>query len=143
MPSLDVERARELGATVGSGSHDDLTEDQLEALEALFDEVDAALENDVSTAATTLLAFWGGHVAADAELTVDGTTAAALEPVFDEGFHADVLGVDLYQALEKTATAVQTDAGPDLDGWASRLAELTNRHVAHLLAHGNHGDEPA
>ena len=143
MPSLDVEQARELGATVGSGSHDDLTDDQLDALESLFEAVETALETDTSAAGTTLLAFWGGHVAADADLALDGTAAADLEPVFEDGFQAGVLGVDLYQALQMTAKAVQGGDGPALDGWAGRLAELSNRHVAHLLAHGDRGDEAA
>ena len=144
MASLAVEDARKLGAAVGSSSHDELTETQLEALNSFLEDVERALPERETTAATALLGFWGGHVAADAELQLAGTEAAALEEVFEEGFQQGALGVDLYQALSKTATAVQSDGDePNLEGWIARLEELTNRHVAHLLAHGESGHEAA
>jgi hypothetical protein len=142
MASPDVDDARRLGAAVGSSDHDDLTDGQLDALDSLLDDVDTSLPEQATAAASALLGFWGGHVAANAELQLAGTEPAALDDIFETGFQEGALGVDLYQALSKTAAAVQGD-GPSLDGWVERLEELTNRHVAHLLAHGEGGHEAA
>lgn len=144
MASMDEHRSRELGTAVGSRDHDDLTDDQLEALETLLGTVEATLEEEPSVAARTLLAFWGGHVAADTDLSAPSIDPGDLASTFEAGFHADAVGVDLFQALSKTASAVQTeDPHPDLGGWTNRLAELTSGYVAHLQTHGENGSESA
>mgnify|MGYP006274399819 CR=1 FL=1 len=132
--AIGSERARELGRTVARHSHDDLETATIEDVLALTESVEAALEAGATeTAADRLLDFWGGQVGTKLGLDEEALTPAQLPEHFERAFQADALGVDLYQALSKTATAPENDF--DHHGWTERLLELTNRHVAHLESH--------
>ncbi len=130
----DTETVRTLGSAVATQDHDSLEDTQLEALTELTDEIEKALDDGAATsAADALLAFWVGHLGAS--LAVD-SNATPTQTLIEDGFAADTIGVDLYQALDKLASATDSDGEtPDQEGWARRLAELTNRHVAHLKSH--------
>lgn len=135
--AIDDELARSLGAAVASHSHEDLPAGRIEELGDLTRAVEEALEaNSHAEGAALLLGFWTGHVAQELDLeSVPGSPDAATE-VLEDGFEAGAIGVDLYQALSKVATARDSSAStPDLNGWTDRLFELTNRHVAHLESH--------
>lgn len=136
-PSIDRQQARELGRAVATHDHEDLSADRVEELATLIESVGNALETAaVEPAATGLLGFWTGYVASDFGIDPAESGSEDTEDLFQEGFEAGTLGVDLYQALTKVKTAQETDSKPpDLQAWTGRLFELTNRHVAHLKTH--------
>ncbi|MFB6086805.1 MAG: hypothetical protein ABEJ84_08410 [Halodesulfurarchaeum sp.] len=135
--AIDDELARALGATVGTHSHEDLPASRIDELDELTTAVAEALEDDShSQGATLLLEFWTGHVAQQVGVESTPDVGGTGTDLFEEGFEAGAIGVDLYQALSKVATALQSDGtSPDLAGWTERLFELTTRHVAHLESH--------
>lgn len=136
-PSIDREQARELGRSVATHDHETLSADRVEDLATLMESVAQALETDaVEPAAAGLLGFWTGHVASNREIDPGESDPTGTGHLFEDGFEAGTLGVDLYQALSKVETAHESDAeSPDLEAWTDRLFELTNRHVAHLKSH--------
>lgn len=135
--SIDRDQARTLGRAVATHSHDSLPAARVDELADLITAIKGALDDDAEThAAGGLLGFWAGHVADEIGAATTADSAADLDYLFKEGFEADTLGVDLYQALTKVQRATETDSEtPDLAGWTQRLFELTNRHVAHLQSH--------
>lgn len=136
-PSIDREQARALGRAVATHDHEELPSEQLDELRALTEAVAAAMEtDDVELAAAGLLEFWIGHVAGDLGVTLANPDSPNAGRLFEDGFEAGTLGVDLYQALSKVETATNTESEtPALGPWTERLFELTNRHVAHLESH--------
>ena len=135
--SFDREQARTLGRAVATHDHEALPSEQLQELTALTEAVAGAMEtDDVERAAAGLLEFWVGHVAGDLGVALANPDAPNAGGLFEDGFEAGTLGVDLYQALSKVETATNTESDtPALGPWTERLFELTNRHVAHLDGH--------
>jgi hypothetical protein len=133
-PTLSVADARSLGRDVATYSHEDLPADRIEELSSLTEDLSTTVETDPLTAADALLSFWAGH--ASVEIGTEHAGREDREALFEEAFDSGAVGVDLYQALQKTAAAARTDGEqPELAGWTERLFELTNRHVAHLQTH--------
>ncbi|MFB6110884.1 MAG: hypothetical protein ABEJ60_08455 [Halodesulfurarchaeum sp.] len=133
--AIDPERTRELGRTIASRSHENLESATVEDVLEFTAAVEAALESDSEPmAADRLLHFWEGYVGAKLGLDDEAVAAGKIDEHVDRGFRADAFGVDIYQALSKTAAA-REESDLDLRGWSERLLELTNRHVAHLESH--------
>jgi hypothetical protein len=133
-PTLSVADARALGRDVATYSHEELPEDRLDELATFTDDLSEAVDADALSAADALLAFWAGHASVEVGAELAGRDDR--EALFEEAFESGSLGVDLFQALQKTAEAARTDGEqPELAGWTERLFELTNRHVAHLQTH--------
>lgn len=135
--AIDDELARTLGAAVAAHSHEDLPAGRVKELGELTTVVEKALETDShAEGAALLLEFWTGHVARELDFESPPEAPDAAADVVEDGFEAGALGVDLYQALSKVATARERSTStPELDGWTERLFELTNRHVGHLESH--------
>lgn len=135
--SIDQEQAQELGQAVAAHDHEELPADRIEELATLTESVAQALETAaVEPAAAGLLEFWTGHVASEIGTDLTESDSNATMELFQDGFEAGTLGVDLYQALTKVTTAQESGSEtPDLQAWTDRLFELTNRHVAHLQSH--------
>jgi len=140
--SIDLEKARGLGYDVATVSHDALPADRIEEIAALTEDITASFETDSTEAAAEgLLNFWTGHVAGNLKSDGEPADFEPTEQFFENGFKSGNLGVDLYQALDKTTKATRGGSDtPDLSGWTERLLELTNRHVAHLKSHGDHAE---
>ncbi|MBS3761152.1 hypothetical protein [Halodesulfurarchaeum sp.] len=136
-PSINREQARELGQAVAAHDHGELPADRVEELATLTESVAHALETaTVEPAVAGLLGFWTGHVASDIGTDPTEPDPNATRDLFQDGFEAGTLGVDLYQTLTKVKTAQESSSEtPDLQAWTNRLFELTNRHVAHLQSH--------
>jgi hypothetical protein len=131
--ATNPERTRRLGGAVAEHAHEDLPSARVEELATTHRRIQTAIEEgEVDRAAAALLGFWAGHVAGE----LDRTDEDPSESLFEAGFHAGALGVDLYQALAKVTEARKANAEtPDLGAWTDRLVELTTRHVAHLESH--------
>lgn len=134
----DSGTVRTLGSAIATEDHESLSEDRIAELGELTDGVKIALDEDhVAPASQALLSFWSGYLSAS--LAVD-SSEMSIATLIEDGFEAGAIGVDLYQALDKLESAGGTDEpAPDRKGWAERLFELTNRHVAHLKSHQDGG----
>lgn len=133
---------RDLAERVGGSAHDDLTGATIDKVDAFAKEVRGHLEDDERLeGARKLLAFWESFVhtkladSSDRAGTIAEETIARFEQAFDE----DVIGIDLYQALE--TLAIVEDMPEDerendrLGQWAARVHSLTEEFVAHLEGH--------
>lgn len=133
---------RELASNVASTAHDDLPGQTIDAVQDFAAEVESNLEADERTqAARKLIAFWESFVRTKLGEASDRADELAEETIarFEQAFDEDVIGIDLYQALE-TLTIVdempeeETDEDR-LSQWASRVQTLTDDFAAHLQGH--------
>ena len=136
---------RELAATVAETGHDDLSAGTIDAVGEFASEVQSHLEHDERLAgARKLLAFWESFVRTKLEMTEGRAEAIAEETIarFEQAFDEDVIGIDLYQALETLAIVEdmeETETDQDrLAQWAARVQALTEEFAAHLEGHKHH-----
>lgn len=145
MPAPDRDRLDELqqlARTVATTAHEDLSGPTVESITEFADEVESHLAADERVqGAKKLLAFWESFVRAKLEAASDQAGAVADETVarFEQAFDEDVIGIDLYQALETLAIVEdmpeeETDEDR-LGQWAARVQSLTTEFVDHLRGH--------
>lgn len=133
---------RTLGRAVAVTNHDALSEETIDEMTTLSEEVAAHLDGaETATGANKLLAFWEAYVDASREDATAKEGSPTESPVerFERAFDADLLGVDLYEALE--TLAIVSDL-PDeemeedrLELWANRVHSLTADFAEHLETH--------
>ncbi|MFC7046654.1 hypothetical protein ACFQH6_15695 [Halobacteriaceae archaeon GCM10025711] len=134
-PSTDVAA---LASTVATTSHESLDQADVDAFEAVLDDVDAAMTaEEYGTAGDTLHEFWDAYLAAGLREREESADADAFAERVEQGFAAELVGIDIYQALQRFA-AVRTDEAPDsstYQAWTKRVLALTRDHHAHLADH--------
>ncbi|MFW6385044.1 MAG: hypothetical protein ACOCY7_02790 [Halodesulfurarchaeum sp.] len=131
-----------LGDRVAGTSHASLSEQTIDRVVAFVSDVDERLNReDVEGAAGDLLAFWAAYVGrkldaarGDWESTVNATIER-----FELAFDEELIGVDLYEALE--TLAIVDDMPPEetdderLELWTRRVRTLTKEFADHLADH--------
>lgn len=146
MTQPDQDRLRELqdlGRTVSETAHENLPRETIESLRTFVDEVESHLEARArAEGARKLLAFWEAFVRSELEETGEQALEISAETIdtFERAFDQDVMGVDLYQALETLAIVAnmpeEETEGDRLEQWATRVHSLTAEFLAHLEGHG-------
>lgn len=133
---------RELAERVGGTAHDDLARETTERFADFVVEVDADFEQEEHAAgARKLLAFWESFVQRKLEGATEEGDPIAEDPIdrFEQAFDEDVIGIDLYQALETLAIVEDIQAAERdherLSQWAARVQALTEEFATHLKSH--------
>lgn len=145
MSEKGEDRSRDLqslGDRVAGTSHGSLTEQTIDRMVAFVSDVDERLNReDVEGAAGDLLAFWTAYLGTKLDgaredwQSVTDSTIDRFELAFDE----ELIGVDLYEALE--TLAIVEDMPPDetdderLELWTRRVRSLTREFADHLEDH--------
>lgn len=132
---------RELAENVAGSAHDELAGETVESFTDLVAEVTDDLEEGSRMAgARKLLAFWESfvHTKLRDEMAV-GTIAEDSIERFEQAFDEEVIGIDLYQALETLAIVTDMEGGETdeerLRQWAERVHALTEEYASHLQSH--------
>jgi len=133
---------RELAERVARTAHEDLSAGTTEALWDFAQEVESNLEGEQwNDAARRLLAFWKSFVRTKLDIAADEVDAIESDTIrrFEQAFDEDIIGIDLYQALETLAIVEDMpEAETDEDRlaqWSARVHSLTDDFVAHLESH--------
>lgn len=133
---------RDLARKVAGTAHEDLAGPTIERLAEFTEEVERNLGADERVeAGEKLLAFWESFVQRKLEAAGHeaGDVAEATLERFEQAFDEEVIGVDLYQALETLAIVDDMPPGETdeqrLGQWAGRVHALTDEFVAHLRGH--------
>lgn len=133
---------RDLAARVAQTGHNDLSGATIDAVGQFASEVQSHLESEERLmGARKLLAFWESFVRTKLETTGDRAGSIAEETIarFEQAFDEDVIGVDLYEALETLAIVEDMDESETdqdrLAQWAARVQALTEEFAAHLEGH--------
>jgi hypothetical protein len=129
---------RELGRRVATTPHSDLSTELVAAFGEELTVVEQTLDDDPVAAGGRLRAFWDGYVTS----SLPGSTSPAGTPGarLEQAFRADVLGMDLYQALDRLYDRLGASEASDTDpegvrNWARRVHELSREHYQHLHGH--------
>ena len=132
---------RDLAEDVAGSSHDELAAETVETVTDFVAEVDEDLDEGSRLAgARKLLAFWETfvHTKLTDEMAV-GTIAEDSIERFEQAFDEEVIGIDLYQALETLAIVADMEGGETdeerLRQWAERVHALTEEYASHLESH--------
>jgi len=135
-------KLRALAETVARSAHDDVSGDTIDRVVEFVQEVEGHLNREeVTKGAEKLLAFWEAYVRTELERSGESANTIAEDTIerFEQAFDRDVIGVDMYQALETLAIVENMpDADTDEDRfyrWASRVTSLTEKYASHLEGH--------
>lgn len=133
---------RDLAERVAGSAHDDLGGATIDRVGEFTEEVRGHLEGDERIeGARKLLAFWESFARTKLAQTGDRAGEVAEETIarFEQAFDEDIIGIDLYQALETLAIVEdmpEEDRENDrLGQWAARVHSLTEDFLAHLEGH--------
>ena len=133
---------RELGERIAGTSHDDLSAGTIDRVQGFVKEVqDHVDREEISTAARQLLAFWESYIRTELEAALDDASALSESAIdqFERAFDEEMIGVDLYEALETLAIVEDMpDGETDEDRlalWTRRVKSLTEDFAAHLERH--------
>jgi len=151
-PPTTREEVRTLAGSLSTTPHPHLPAETIDRSIAFVDAVRDRLEDGEREAVQDLLAFWDGYVIAGLADAVDDIDAfertTSIRERIERANAADLLGLDLYQALLKLAEALEDGAETIEDGvesvdavtdravsWARRVGTLTGDFTAHLADH--------
>ena len=137
-----IANLRGLAETVASTAHDELSGPTVDDVVEFVHEVETHLDREeFDDGAEKLLAFWEAYVRRELERAgeTESTIAGGRIERFEQAFDQDVIGVDMYQALETLAIVddmpeAETDE-KRLGQWAARVKSLTGDFASHLEGH--------
>lgn len=133
---------RDLGERIATTSHDDLSGTTIDRVERFAREVSEHVDRDeVADGAEKLLAFWESYVRAELEEALEDVESLSESTIdrFEQAFDEELIGVDLYEALETLAIVADMPAEATdedrLSMWTNRVRAITEDFVSHLKSH--------
>ncbi len=136
-----LSRLRELAENVAATPHENLAGETVESFADVVSEVESDLDGGSHVAgARKLLAFWEAFVHTKLqELVPNIEIAEDTIERFEQAFDEEVIGIDLYQALETLAIVADMSEGEmdeeRLAQWSQRVHGLTEEFASHLQSH--------
>lgn len=151
-PPTTREEIRTLAGRLARTPHPHLTDETIDRTIAFVDSIRERIEADDGDAVQDLVAFWDGYVLGGLSDVVEDVETfertSSLRERIERANAADLVGLDLYQALLNLAEALEEGAEELESGvesveavtdravaWARRVVSLTEDFANHLTDH--------